>query len=176
MRLIFRRRDPLAENSAPAKRPSDDQAELEKVYARMREETLAFNKRILEQYRSLPIDELAVSLAPPVSRAQIVEWREAGQIISVLFEGKELYPTFLFENGKPKEVIARVLKLLREGRPPSKAETPYSDWGTLCWFVAANAWLEGPTPDQGGVPMEHMNIDPEALVLAASHARDLTSD
>jgi hypothetical protein len=176
MRPVFRRSDPLAENSAPAKRPSDNQAELEKVYARMREETLAFYKRILEQYRPLPIDELAASLAPAVSRAQIEQWREAGRIFSVSFEGKELYPAFLFENGRPKEVVARVLNLLREDRPPSEAETPYSDWGTLCWFVGANAWLEGQTPLEGDTPVNQMDSNPDAVVYAASHARDRISD
>jgi hypothetical protein len=173
---MFRRSDPLAENGAPAKRPPDDQVELEKVYARMREETLAFYNKILEQYRPLPADELAASLTPPVSRTQIEEWRETGRIFSVSFEGKELYPTFLFENGRPKEVVARILKLLGEDRPPSEAETPYSDWSTLCWFVGANAWLEGQTPTEGDTPVNQMDSNPDAVVCAASHARDRIGD
>lgn len=158
------------------KHTQDDPAELENVYARMREETLAFYKRILEQYRPLPADELAAKLIPPVSRAQIEEWREAGRIFSVSFEGKDLYPTFLFENGKPKEIVARVIRQLREVRPSSEAETPYSDWNTLCWFVGANAWLEGRTPLEGDTPVNQMDSNPDEVVCAASHARDLTSD
>jgi hypothetical protein len=162
---------------SPAEKPSRDyQAELEKVYARMHEETLAFYKKILEQYRALSEDELAVSLTPPVSQTQIEEWREAGRIFSVPFEGKDLYPTFQFVNGQPKAVVGQVLKLLREERPPTEAETPYSDWNTMCWFVGANAWLDGQMPLEGGVPVEHMDSDPDAVVNAASHARDRISD
>jgi hypothetical protein len=166
-----------SKNTIPdEKRTAEDPAELEKVYARMREETLAFYTKILQQYRPLSADELAASLTPLVSRAQIERWRDASRIFSVVFEGKELYPTFLFANGKPKEVVARVLELLREVRSSTEAETPYSDWSTLCWFVGANAWLEGRTPLEGDMPVNQMDSNPDAVVHAASHARDRISD
>lgn len=142
----------------------------------MREQALAFYKKILEQYRPMPVDELAASLTPPVSRARIEDWRAAGRIFSVSFEGKELYPTFLFEDGGPKEVVARILKLLRESKSPTEAEVPYSDWSTLCWFVGANAWRDGETSVDGDTPVNQMDSNPEAVVYAASHMRDRISD
>ena len=53
-------------------------------------------------------------------------------------------------------------EILREVRPPSEDEAPYSVWNTLCWFVGANAWLEGRTPIEGDT---HVNQVDSSLTM-----------
>jgi hypothetical protein len=44
-------------------------------------------------------------------------------------------------------------------------------WVVMFWFAAANGWQ-----DEGAQPMSVLDTDPEAVLVAASHANDLTSD
>jgi hypothetical protein len=146
------------------------------VYARMRKDTLEFYKRVLQEFPSLDVERIRSSLTPAVTTAQVQAWRQAGRIFSVSFEDQELYPTFQFGNGRPKEIVAEVLKLLREVRPSSETEAPYDDWSTFCWFVSSNSWLEGRTPLEGDQPVNQMDSNPTAVVYAAAQARNLVSD
>lgn len=48
-----------------------------------------------------------------------------------------LYPDFQFSGGKPRPVVADVLRVLQGLR---------SDWQIAFWFIAANSWLNGQRP------------------------------
>jgi len=159
-----------------ATQSADQQAQLEKVYAEMRQQALELREELIAEFRPLPAEQLASRLSPASNAEQIDAWRHAGEVFSVPYNGVNLYPTFQFDHGRPKAVVARVLKLLRDERPSDEAEAPYLDWDIMCWFTAANGWFEGATPGEGGIPMEQMDADPEAVILAASHARDFISD
>jgi len=163
-------------HSPEATQSPDQQAQLEKVYAEMRQHALELRDELIAEFRPLPAEQLAPRLSPASTAEQIDAWRQAGEVFSVPYNGVNLYPTFQFDHGRPKDVVARVLKLLRDERPPDEAETPYLDWDIMCWFTAANGWLEGASPDEGGIPMAQMDANPEAVIVAASHARDFISD
>lgn len=154
----------------------EEKEQLENVYAQMHQHALEIRDELLTEFRPLPAEQLASTLSAAATTEQIEAWRQSGDIFSVPHNGVNLYPTFQFENGRPKQVVAKVLKLLREERPEDEAETPYLDWDTMCWFVGVNSWLEGPTPDEAGIPMLQMDADPGAVIEAASHARDRISD
>jgi hypothetical protein len=101
-------------------------------------------------------------------------WRQAGRIFSVPVGGVDHYPKYQFEGGEPKEAVAQVLEHLSPKDPAARTdperEPPFSDWAIAFWFAAANAWLD----DQR--PLDLLDKNPEAVVLAASHARDRISD
>jgi hypothetical protein len=65
-------------------------------------------------------------------------WKSDGKIFAIPAAGKrDVYPAFQFKDGKPREVIAELLKVLEEARTP---------WEIAQWFVAANSWLDGDRP------------------------------
>jgi hypothetical protein len=65
-------------------------------------------------------------------------WKSDGKIFAIPAAGKrDVYPAFQFKDGKPREVITELLKILEEARTP---------WEIAQWFVAANGWLDGDRP------------------------------
>lgn len=171
----FRTESTMPPSSEPSQSP-EQQAQLEKVYAEMYQDALEIRDELMAEFRPLPAEQLASHLSPASTEERIDAWRQAGEVFSVPYNGVNLYPTFQFDNGRPKKVVAGVLKLLRDERPIDEAESPYLDWDIMCWFVGVNSWLEGATPDEAGIPIQKMDADPEAVVVAASHARDRISD
>jgi len=171
----FRTESTMPQSSGASQSP-EQQAQFEKVYAEMRQHALEIREELMAEIRPLPAEQLASHLSPASTAEKIDAWRQAGEVFSVPYNGVNLYPTFQFDNGRPKKVVARVLKLLRDERPSDEAETPYLDWDIMCWFVEVNSWLEGATPDEAGIPIKRMDADPGAVVVAASHARDRISD
>jgi len=117
------------------------------------------------------VAEMNDSTASP---AAVRRWRLEGRIFAVRHQGEDRFPAFQFENGMPKSVIAKILEHLSPTDPAARSnparEPPYSEWATAFWFAAANSWLE----DE--VPVELIDLDPMAVVTAASHARDKISD
>lgn len=80
-------------------------------------------------------------------------WRSAERIFGLEYEGRTVYPAFQFDiNGKPKAVVARILKALglRSG------------WQIASWFTAPSGWL---SDDQ--CPVDVMDTDLDAVVDAA---------
>lgn len=67
-------------------------------------------------------------------------WRTQGEILAVSWQGKEVYPSFQFDDQQqPLPVIADLLNILRHGGNRT-------EWQNLAWFVSANGWLGGPSP------------------------------
>lgn len=101
-------------------------------------------------------------------------WRLEGRIFGVRYQDEDRYPAFQFENGRPKSIIAKILEYLSPTDPAARSnpdlEPPYSEWATVFWFVSANGWLEGK------MPVGQIDLEPMAVVMAASHARDKISD
>ena len=65
-------------------------------------------------------------------------WKSEGKIFAIPAAGKrDVYPAFQFKDGKPREVIGDLLKILEEARTP---------WEISQWFVAPNSWLDGDRP------------------------------
>ena len=78
-------------------------------------------------------------------------WKSDGRVFSVPFQGKEYYPAFQFQDGRPHPTIAAILSALPEGMSP---------WQIAFWFVSSNPSLDGEVPSRG-------LADLEALVQAA---------
>lgn len=139
--------------------------ELERIYERIRQDTLELMKEIVAEYQPKCAKDLAASIAFPATATEIEEWRQRRLIFSVPYDGKDLYPDFLFADGAPKEVVAKVLNVLQNTAPEFGPEVPYADWDVLCWFVSSNGWLDGE------LPVKVMDSDPANVVKAASYAR-----
>lgn len=74
----------------------------------------------------------------PVNPAQTASrWKSNGQIFSVDYFGRELFPAFQFEAGRPRLIIKVILAIL----------SPYrSSWQIAYWFVDENVWLDNARP------------------------------
>jgi len=80
-------------------------------------------------------------------------WRGDGKIFGIDLQGRTVYPAFQFDaSGKPKPIIAKVLRVLG-GKP--------GPWQIAIWFTSANGWLDG------RCPVDVMDTDPDAVIEAA---------
>lgn len=64
-------------------------------------------------------------------------WKKGGQIFSIDYFGRELFPAFQFRDGKPLPQIKKILDLIAKDMTP---------WQIAFWFVAENGWLDGERP------------------------------
>lgn len=64
-------------------------------------------------------------------------WKAEKKIFAVSQSGKDLFPTFQFDEGLPKPVIAEVLRRLPASMTP---------WQIAFWFMSGNGWLDGDAP------------------------------
>ena len=81
-------------------------------------------------------------------------WKREGKLFAVRHEGREYFPGFqLSPDGRPREVIERVLEALGEPR----------GWQTALWFTSANGYLDARRP------VDLLDSEPDAVVEAASH-------
>lgn len=87
-------------------------------------------------------------------------WLRERQIFAFIHRRHFWFPAFEFAVGEPKPVLQEILNLIR----------PLHGWEAMFWFVGANGWLEG------DAPVDVLDVDPVAVVLAASHANDMISD
>lgn len=78
-------------------------------------------------------------------------WKKARKIFGVRVSGREAYPSFQFQEGRPRPVIGRVLSAL---------PATLSGWQTAFWFVGPNSWLADQPPAT--------RLDDEAAVVAAA--------
>jgi len=81
-------------------------------------------------------------------------WRKKGLIFGIENNNRQLYPVFQFDSttGKPKPVIARILKALG---------TNMGQWQTAIWFTTPNPSL------QRHRPIDLLDKDPTRVVNAA---------
>lgn len=115
----------------------------------------AFRTDFLREYDVLDasqVHELYGSTAD--NRAALASrWRGAGKIFGIDFTGRTVYPAFQFDDsGKPKPIVAKVLKILGQRGP----------WQIASWFTTPNGWL----PNNQS-PVEVMDDKPEDVVAAA---------
>ena len=147
---------------------------LDQVYEDLHRRELEARDELVAAYSLLLEAEIAAMNPSTGSPAEVRRWRREGRIFGVPHQGVDRYPAFQFKDGQPKRVIAQVLEQLSPADPAERddpaLEPPYSDWAIAFWFCGANGWLEA------GAPVDFLDINPTAVVVAASHARDLTSD
>lgn len=83
-------------------------------------------------------------------------WKKARRIFGVRVSGREAYPAFQFQEGRPRPVIGKILAALPE---------EITGWQCALWFSGPNGWLDGQTP------VEKLG-DQSAVVAAAKHERN----
>ena len=107
-------------------------AELERDNARMRAD-------YLRETRMLTAAEVrAASGLDPKNRSEPASrWKREGRIFAVRHGGRDLYPSFQFEDGQPRPAIKDILR-----------EIPASEtrWQVALWFASGNGWLDGAAP------------------------------
>jgi len=135
--------------------------ELRAIYERMCRRELAYREELFKRYPTYLVNEIPDACGNGLPTMFIRSWILERSCFAYRHDGRFRFPTFQFANGVPKAAIARVIALL----------SPMDGWGVMYWFAAANAWL-----DEGALPMSVLDTDPEAVLVAASHANDLTSD
>lgn len=108
---------------------------------------------------SSQVAELAHSRAAN-RHALASRWRQEGRLISIGWQGQELYPAFQFgPDARPLPAIAQV----KEAFPPHA-----SGWEQALWWTAPNSWLSGRRP------LDLLKSDPNRVVQAArSHFESL---
>ncbi|MFC7738712.1 hypothetical protein ACFQX4_23555 [Roseomonas sp. GCM10028921] len=117
------------------------------------------NQRLRERFAAevglLSSKDIADRAAQPASihEAAVFRWRDEGRILSVTWEGKEMFPAYQFKSGQPHPAIKQVLDVL---------PTSMSDWQRAFWFVSANGWLDNREPVE-------LLGQPDHLVAAAQH-------
>jgi hypothetical protein len=163
-------------SQAPEQSPSVDQqtqlekthaeAELKKLYEQMWRDTLALRQRILTKFPSVAAATVAARIGAPVSPADLAIWLKERRIFSFQQDDLELFPLFQFEDGLPSRPLWEVLESLEAEKPDSECGPPLRGWDAMYWFASANAWLDGRSP------VEVLDSEPAAVVLAAKHARD----
>ena len=83
-------------------------------------------------------------------------WKKSRRIFAVRVSGRETYPAFQFQGGRPRPVISKILAALPQ---------EMSGWQSALWFSGPNGWLDGQ------IPIERL-ADESAVVAAAEHERD----
>ena len=138
--LIENKRDELLEEDiarfVASVMPSDP---LKDVLLDIENDNIALREQFVKSNACLDSKTLAKNagysggnLAQPAWR-----WKSKGQIFSVEYFGKELFPAFQFRDGKPLPIIKKLLDVIGN---------EMSSWQIAFWFVAENGWLDGQRP------------------------------
>jgi hypothetical protein len=128
--------------------PDATTLEIERANSRLR-------AKFLEQFPCLGSREVHIAAGSRSKNeaATAHRWKAQRRIFSVLHAGRELFPAFQFQEGRPRASIGAVLEVL------PKTMTP---WQIAFWFVSGNGWLGDRAP---GDCLD----DAAAVVAAARH-------
>jgi hypothetical protein len=88
--------------------------------------------------------------------ATATRWKAQRAIFGVRRLGRDRYPAFQFQDGRPRKIIGKTLHALPEGMSP---------WQVALWFANPNGWLDG------SAPMDRLG-DETALLAAAAREGD----
>lgn len=135
--------------------------ELRAVYDRMHRRELACREELFKQYPTFLVNEIPDAYGNRVPTTFIRCWLRHRLLFAFRHAGRYRFPAFQFANGTPKAVIGKVIGLIY----------PMDGWVVMYWFAAANGWL-----DEGASPVSVLDTDPDAVLIAASHANDEISD
>lgn len=153
--MISRKRSEMSERNIElileALLPANDP--MAAVRSKLEQDNAAARASFLQKVPCLSSEDLAEA-AGHVARnrsATASRWKADGRIFAVQAKGRDLYPAFQFDDGKPKPVIARIISALPKDLGP---------WQLAFWFVSSNPWLGRRSP------MERLS-DGEAVIDAA---------
>ena len=130
------------------------------VYQRLHARELAYREEVLTLYAAFRVDQVPDRNHGRVCTSVVRRWLHERRIFAFIHRRHFWFPAFEFAAGEPKPVVGEILRLIQ----------PVHGWEALYWFVGANGWLEG------GTPVDQMDQDPAAVLEAASHFNNMTSD
>lgn len=115
--------------------------------------------RLLRSGNFVTTDALAVlaQLSPEQYKAELKEWKRAGNIFSLAHEDKEYFPLYAFDpasNFRPFSSLAAIITALGSSKP---------DWAIALWFGSSNSYLGGQMP-------KDVMVDGPARVLDAARS------
>jgi hypothetical protein len=85
----------------------------------------------------------------------IERWRTDGSVFSAKRSTEDFYPAFQFgPDLRPLPIVGKILGILWQHKSRS-------DWDNALWLVAANDWLDGPSP------IDLFLTEPELVLYAA---------
>jgi hypothetical protein len=131
------------------------------VFARWAAQEMVIRGDIVHTVAMFTADSVPGPFGKPLAPWQIRGWRRRRLIFGARFKGRDYFPAFQFRLGTPKPIIGQILAVLK----------PPNNWEAMFWFVGTNAWLDGVAS-----PYEVIDLDPDRVLEAASHAHDEISD
>jgi hypothetical protein len=118
--------------------------ELQDLHMEMHARSEAFKRQIVSELAFLP------------ESPDLIAWRRDKKVLAVPHDGKSLYPAFQFDNQqRPLPIVEQISRLFSK-------DARRTDWQNLFWFISANAWLGGQSPQQC------LTDRPEAVIDAAT--------
>jgi len=125
--------------------------------ARMVADTLWLRAEFFRLVPCLTTDEIAVLIDQPSkdAHATVTRWLTEARIFRVTRGPAEFYPAFQFgPDLNPLPILGELLEIF--GRHKAR-----SDWDNALWFIAANGWLDGPSP------LDVLSTEPDLVKDAA---------
>jgi len=114
--------------------------------------------RFIESVTCYSAEEVAALAGHEASNrsATATRWKTQGAIFGVRRLGRDRYPAFQFQDGRPRKIIGKALRALPDGMSP---------WQIALWFTSPNGWLDG------AAPVDRLG-DEAALLAAAAREGD----
>ncbi|HEU5137430.1 MAG TPA: hypothetical protein VFU13_19970 [Steroidobacteraceae bacterium] len=134
---------------------------IQAVFDRWAAQEMVTRGNIVHTVAMFTADSVPGPLNKPVVSWKIRAWRRRALIFGARYKGRDYFPAFQFRLGEPKPIVQQILCLVK----------PSDDWHAMFWFVGTNVWLDGIAS-----PYEVMDLDPDQVLEAASHANDQVSD
>jgi hypothetical protein len=130
---------------------------------------LALRVRMLEEFGAIEPKQLAALVGSTARNpaSTLDNWRRAGRIVTVRWQGRTLVPGFqLLESGQPDPAVRPLLSILRS--------YGMGDWEQALWFVVPNPALDGARPVDRLLALrkESPAGEPAELEAAATRRRD----
>jgi hypothetical protein len=113
-------------------------------------------QNVLNATRWYTLAELAIQVSAfaPNADAQLSAWKRRNEILSIKYDGVELFPAYAFTNDKLQPVAGlQAVLLLFAGKK--------DDWGMAYWFASVNGYLDDKCPQ------DVLPTNPDAVLLAA---------
>jgi hypothetical protein len=122
--------------------------------------TLAWRQAFIKNVPSWSAEEVAQQGGHQAKNRSAAAWRLAsdGKIFAVRFGGKLRYPKFQFKQGKPRAIVARILRALGSDS---------TDWDRAFFFAEPNVYLDDAKPMER---LDDKKMEEKLVQLADRHA------
>jgi len=102
------------------------------VYKKIEQDNVKLRNEYLSEFQCYSSEDIR-AFASKNEHDCALTWEKQGRIFSVKNNGVDVFPSFQFQDGKPLEIIERLL---------SQIPNDMSNWQTAFWFVSGNGYIE----------------------------------